>query len=79
MRSQYQSKERRDFQQTVMKESLHENVDDNEVTVTNFSKLKDLIVRSTMFPHRRIHKFPWIFPYMGRHAVRYALRDKRLH
>jgi hypothetical protein len=40
-------------------ESLHEISYDNEVRVVNFATSKYLPVKSTMFPHRNIHKHIW--------------------
>jgi hypothetical protein len=40
-------------------ESLHEISNDNGVRVVNFATPKNLTVKSTMFPHRNIHKFTW--------------------
>jgi hypothetical protein len=37
-------------------ESLHEASNDNGVRVVNFAASKNLIVKSTTFPHRDIHK-----------------------
>jgi hypothetical protein len=37
--------------------SVHSN--DNGVRVVNFATSKNLTVKSTMFPHRNIHKFTW--------------------
>jgi hypothetical protein len=34
----------------------------NGVRVVNFVTSKNLIVRSTKFPHRNIHKFTWTSP-----------------
>jgi len=28
----------------------------------NFFKSKNLVVKSTMFPHRNIHKYTWTYP-----------------
>jgi hypothetical protein len=37
--------------------SLHEIINDNGIRVVNFVISKNLIVKSTMFPHRNILKF----------------------
>jgi hypothetical protein len=37
-------------------QSLHEASDDNGVRAVNFATSKNLIVKSTTFPHRDIHK-----------------------
>jgi hypothetical protein len=45
---------------TIGNESLHEISNDNGVV--NFATSKSLIVKSTIFPHRNIHKFTWTSP-----------------
>jgi hypothetical protein len=35
---------------------------DNDVRVVNFATSKKLVVKSTMFPHRSIHKYAWTSP-----------------
>jgi hypothetical protein len=41
---------------TVENESLHEISDDNEVRIVNFATSKNVIIESTMFPHRNINR-----------------------
>jgi hypothetical protein len=48
------------FKPTIGNESLHEISNDNGVRVVNFATSKYLIVKSTMFPHRNIHKHTWL-------------------
>jgi hypothetical protein len=43
-------------------ESLHEASNDNGVRVANFATSKNIIVKSTTFPHRDIHKHAWTSP-----------------
>jgi exonuclease III len=50
------------FKPTIGNESLHETSNDNEVTVVNFATSKNLVVKSTIFPHRKIHKHTWPYP-----------------
>jgi hypothetical protein len=50
------------FKPTVGNESLHEISYDNGVRVVNFATSKNLIVKSTMFPHCNIRKFTWTSP-----------------
>jgi hypothetical protein len=38
-------------------ESLHEINNDNGVKLVNFATSRNLRVKSTMFPHRNIHKY----------------------
>jgi hypothetical protein len=45
------------FRPTTGNEGLHEISNDSGVRVVNFATSKNLIVKSTMFPHRNIHKF----------------------
>jgi hypothetical protein len=47
------------FKPIIGNESLHEASNDNEVRVVNFVTLKNLIVKSTTFPHRDIHEHTW--------------------
>jgi hypothetical protein len=45
------------FKPTIGSESSHEISNDNGVRAVNFSTSKNLVVKSTMFPHRSIHKY----------------------
>jgi hypothetical protein len=45
------------FKPTIGNESLHEIGNDNGVRAINFATSKNLTVKSTLFPHRNIHKF----------------------
>jgi hypothetical protein len=47
------------FKPTIGKESLHQDSNDNGVRIVNFATSKNLVVKSTMFPHRNIHKYTW--------------------
>jgi hypothetical protein len=47
---------------TIGNESLHEISNDNGVGVVNFATSKTLTVKTTMFPHRNIHKHTWTSP-----------------
>jgi hypothetical protein len=59
-----------DFNAKVKKEdifkptigSLHEASNDNGVRVVNVATSKNLIVKSTTFPHRDIHEHVWTAP-----------------
>jgi hypothetical protein len=42
---------------TIGNESLHEISNDNGARVVNFATSKNLIVKSTMFPHRNIYEY----------------------
>jgi len=44
------------FKPTIGQEIFHQDSNDNEVILVNFATSKNLVVKSTMFPHRNIHK-----------------------
>ena len=50
------------FKPTVGNESLHQDSNDNGVRIVNFATSKKLVVKSTMFPYRNIHKYIWTSP-----------------
>jgi exonuclease III len=50
------------FKPTIRNKSLHEISNDNGVTVVNFATSKNLVVKSAMFPHHKIHKYTWTSP-----------------
>jgi hypothetical protein len=68
------------FKPTTGNESLHESSNDIGVTVVIFAKSKNLIVQSTMFPHRNIHKFVWASPDgKTQNQIVHILIDRRRH
>jgi hypothetical protein len=68
------------FKPIIGNESPHETSNDNGVRVVNFATLKNLIVKSTTFPHRDIHKHTWTSPYGVTHnQIDHVLIDKRRH
>ena len=50
------------FKPTIGQESLHQDNNDNLVKLVNFAISRNLVVKSTMFPHRNIHKYTWTSP-----------------
>jgi hypothetical protein len=50
------------FKPIIGKERVHEASNDNGVRVVNFATSKNIIVKSTIFPHRNIHKHTWTSP-----------------
>jgi len=50
------------FKPTIGQESLHQDSNDNGVRLVNFATSQNLMVKSTMFPHRNIHKYTWTSP-----------------
>jgi hypothetical protein len=47
------------FKPTIGNQCLHEISNDSRVRVVNFATSKNLIVKSTMYPHCNIYKFTW--------------------
>jgi hypothetical protein len=59
---------------------VHEISNGNRVRVVNFATSQNLVVKSTMFPHRNILKFTWSFPDGKTHnQIQHILIYKRLH
>ena len=50
------------FKPTTGSENLHHDSNDNGVRIVNFVTSKILVVDSTMFLQRNIHKYTWISP-----------------
>jgi exonuclease III len=50
------------FKPTFWNESLHEITNDNGVRLVNVATSKNFRVKSTMFPHHKIHKYTWTSP-----------------
>jgi exonuclease III len=50
------------FKPTIWNKSLHKISNDSGVSVENFATSKNLTVKSTMFPHRNIHKYTCTSP-----------------
>jgi hypothetical protein len=68
------------FKPTTGNESLHEISNDNGVRIVNFATSKNLVVKSTMFPHRNIHKYTWTSPEANTHnQIDHILVDRRQH
>jgi hypothetical protein len=68
------------FKPTIGNESLHESNKDNGLRVVNFTTSKNIFVKSTMFPHRNIHKYTWTSPGGKTHnQIYHILIDKRRH
>jgi hypothetical protein len=66
------------FKPTVGNESLHEISNDNGVV--NFAISKNVILKSTMFPHCNIHKYIWTSPNGKTHnQIDHILIDRQRH
>jgi hypothetical protein len=65
---------------TIGNESLHQNSNDYCVRILNFATSKNLVVKSTMFLHRNIHKYTWTAPDgTTQNQVNHILIDRRWH
>jgi hypothetical protein len=68
------------FKPTISNESLHEASNDNGIRVVNFATSKHLIVKSTTFPYRDIHKHTWTSANGVTHnQIEHIFIDKRRH
>ena len=47
------------FKPTIGNERLHQDSDDNGVRIVNSATKKNLVLKSTMFPHRSFHIHTW--------------------
>jgi hypothetical protein len=66
------------FKPTIGNDSSHKISNDNGVRVVNFTTSNNLVVKSTMFPHRSIHKYTWTSPDGKTHnQIDHILRDRR--
>ena len=50
------------FKPITGNDSLHQDSNDNGVRLVNCATSKNLVVKSTMFPHRNIPKYTWNSP-----------------
>jgi len=66
------------FKATIGNESLHQDSNDKVVRIVNFATSKNLVFKSTMFPHRNIHNYTWTSPDGKTHnQVDHTLIDMR--
>jgi len=47
------------FQLTTGNESLHQDGNGNDVRIVNFATSENLVLKSTTYPDRNIHKYIW--------------------
>jgi hypothetical protein len=50
------------FKPTIGNESPFDISNNNGVRVVNSATSKNLVVKSTMFPHHDFHKYTWTYP-----------------
>ena len=68
------------FKPTIGNESLHQDSNDNGVRIVNSATSKNLVVKSTLFSHRNIHKYTWTSPDGKTHNhIDHILIDRRWH
>jgi len=68
------------FKPKIGNESLHQHSNDNGVRIVTFATSINLVVKSTMFPHRNIHKYTWASPDGKTHnQIDHILIDRRRH
>jgi hypothetical protein len=66
------------FKLTIWNESLHKISKDIGVRSVNSATSKNLRVKSTVFPHRNIHKYTWMSPEWKTHnQIDHILVDRR--
>ena len=66
------------FKPIIGQESLHQDSKDNGVRIVSIATSKNLVVKSTMFPHRNIHKYTWTSPDGKTHnQIDHVLIDRR--
>jgi hypothetical protein len=66
------------FKPIIGDDSIHEASNDNRVRIVNFATSKNLIVKSTTFPHHDIHKHAWTSDGITHNQID-VLIDKRRH
>jgi hypothetical protein len=65
------------FKPIIGNEISHETSNDNGVRVVNSATSESLIINSTMFAHRKIHKYTWMFTAGKTHnQIDYILIDR---
>jgi hypothetical protein len=68
------------FKPTIGNESLHEISNDNGVRLLNLTTSKNLRIKSTMFTHRKMHKYTWTSTDGRTHnQIDHILIDRRSH
>ena len=68
------------FKPTIGQVSLRHDSNDNAITIIKFATSRNLVVKSTLFPHRNIHKYTWTSPDDKTHnQIDHVLIDTRWH
>jgi hypothetical protein len=68
------------FKPKIVNESLHQDSNDNVVRIENLATSKSLVLKSTMFPHRDMHKKTWTCPDgKNQNQIDQTWRERRRH
>ena len=68
------------FKPTNGNESLHQESNYKAVRIVNFATSENLVLKSTMYPQRGIHKYTWTSPGGKTHnQIEHILIDRRWH
>jgi len=68
------------FKPTIGNESPHHDSYNNGVRIINFATLKNLVVKSPMFPHQNVNRYTWTSPDGKTHnQIGHILIDRRWH
>jgi len=68
------------FKPTIGQESLYQDSNDNGVRLVNFATSRNLVLKSTMFLHRNIHKYTWTSPDgKTQNQINHVLINRRWH
>ena len=68
------------FKPTIGNESQHQDSNYNDVRIVKFATSKNLVVKSTMIPHRNIHKYTSTSLDGKTHnQIDHTLTDRRWH
>jgi hypothetical protein len=66
------------FKPTIGNESLHQDRNDNGVRILTFATSTNIVVKSTIFPHRNIQSYTWTSPDGKTHnQIDHILTDRR--
>ena len=64
--------------ENIFKPTIGQESNDNGVRLVNFATSKNVVVKSTMFPHRNIHQYTWTSPDGKTHnQIDHILKDRR--
>ena len=68
------------FKPTIESESLHQDSTEKDDRIVNFAISKNLVVKSTVFPHQNIYKYTWTSPDGKTHnQIDHMLIHRRWH